>query len=67
MADYRAGVLAALFRNAHRPKNASASEPSDFFASLREHGTQPLSAPRVQTPERMLEIFQMITGAEIIH
>ena len=67
MADYRAGVLAMLFRNAHRPKNAKASEPGDFFASLREDvAVQTVATKqRGHTPEQLLAIFQVITGAQV--
>lgn len=63
-ADYRAGLIAALFRNIHRPKGAKASDPSDFFPSLREDRAI-AAAPRGQSPEAMLAIFQMITGAKV--
>jgi hypothetical protein len=63
--DWRAGVLAALFRNANRPKNSRASEPGDFFDSLRERKTERDGKARGQTPEQMLAIFQVITGAEV--
>lgn len=67
MADYRAGVLASMFRNAHRPKNSKASEPGDFFASLREDvAVQTVATkPKGHTPEQLLAIFQVITGAKV--
>ena len=63
-ADWRAGVLASLFHNAHRAKGAKASEPPDFFPSLKDRPTAAL--PASQSPEQMLSIFQIITGAKVI-
>lgn len=66
--DYRAGILAALFRNANRPKNAKAVGPEDFFPSLREQETKPaVNGRRGLTPEQLLAVFQVVTGTEITH
>jgi hypothetical protein len=51
-----------LFRNAHKPKHAPVARPADFFSSLRD---RPAAGTTViqQTPEQMLSMFCMITGA----
>lgn len=58
-------MLASLFRNAHRTKGAKASEPADFFPSLKDNRT-PAALPAAQSPEQMLSIFTAITGAKVI-
>jgi hypothetical protein len=64
--DYRAGILAALFRNVHRAKNSQPMQPEDFFPSLREaNAVNGKGVKRGHTPEQLLAIFQIITGAEI--
>ena len=65
--DYRAGVVAAILRNAHRAKGSKASEPSDFFHSLRDDVNHvSVKRKNVQTPEQQLAIFRMLTGAQVI-
>lgn len=62
--DQRAGIIAAVFASAHRAKGAKAAQPDDFFPSLKEK--LPDGIRRGQTPEQMLAVFQVITGAEVI-
>jgi aminoglycoside N3'-acetyltransferase len=62
--DRRAGILAALFRNAHRAKNSQPSQPEDFFPSLRDREVKSVNGKWQQTPEQMMSIFAFITGAK---
>jgi hypothetical protein len=39
-ADYRSGVMASTFANAHRAKDASPFRPEDFMPFLEKQATQ---------------------------
>ena len=55
-ADYRAGMLCALYANAHRKEGAPPIEPSDFFPSLGK------PKPKEQTPEEMYAVLRAMSA-----